>query len=232
MEYLKRFWPLYLITAAIFMCIALGADQAVTTIAENVPVHRDHIIVIDAGHGGEDGGANACNGKLESGINLQIALRLEDLCHLLGYKTVMIRRTDVSVYTEGKTLAAKKASDLRQRARIVNETENAILISIHQNTYSDSIYRGAQVFYAASSGSKELAMKIQSMICDSINRGSSRKVKPAEHVYLMRNIQKTGVLVECGFISNPQETKLLCSEGYQKKMCCVLICALSQHINA
>lgn len=232
MEYLKRFWPLYLITAGIFVCLALGADRAVTTIAEHTPVHRNHIIVIDAGHGGEDGGANACNGKSESEINLRIALKLEDLCHLLGYKTVMIRRTDISVYTEGKTIAAKKASDLRERTRIVNDTENAILISIHQNTYSDSIYRGAQVFYAASVGSKELATKIQSVICDSVNKGSNRKVKPAEHVYLMRNIQKTGVLVECGFISNPQEAELLCSEGYQKKLCCVLICALSQYINA
>lgn len=232
MKYVKKFWPLYLLTAVIFVFAAIGADRAVTTIAENTPVARDHVIVIDAGHGGMDGGATSCTGVLESRINLEIALKLNDLCHLLGYQTVMIRTADVSVYTEGNTIAAQKASDLRQRVRIVNETEKAILISIHQNTFSESRYSGAQVFYATTQGSQGLANRMQEIFVSALNPGSIRKEKVASNVYLMQHIQKTGVLVECGFLSNPEEEALLRSGEYQNRICCVIVSALSQYLHA
>lgn len=231
MKYLKRFLPLYMVTALLFVTVVMGTDRAITTVAQYIPVQRTRTIIIDAGHGGEDGGASSCTGVLESGINLEIALRLEDLCHLLGYQTRMIRRTDVSVYTEGKTLSAKKASDLRQRVRMVNETEGAILVSIHQNTYIDSRYAGAQVFYAKTSGSMDLAKLLQLNFCNTLKQSGSRQAKEADNIYLMRHIEKTGVLVECGFLSNPQEEKLLQDGDYQKKLCCIIVCSLSQYIN-
>lgn len=232
MKYLKRFWSLYLITAIVFISLSVGADRAVTTIAQNTPIPRHHTIIIDAGHGGEDGGATAVNGVLESEINLQIAIKMRDLCHFLGYQTRMVRTTDVSVYTEGNTLAAKKASDLRQRVHIVNQTENAILISIHQNTFTDSRYHGAQVFYSESEGSRDFAAMLQQQLCKYLNPGSNRQEKKADHVYLMRNIRKTGILVECGFISNPEEAEKLLDAEYQRKLCSVIVCCLSGYINA
>ena len=135
MKYIMRFWPLYLLMVISFSFVLMFGSKAITIMAENIPLPREHVIVIDAGHGGEDGGATSCSGVLESDINLAIALRLNDLCHLLGYETRMIRTTDISVYTEGTTLAAKKASDLRQRVRIINDTPNAILVSIHQTHF-------------------------------------------------------------------------------------------------
>lgn len=229
--YLQKFWPLYLITAVICLVATIGANETVTTLAENTPVERGVTVVIDAGHGGEDGGAMSCTGILESQINLDIALRLRDLCHLLGYKTHMIRTSDVSVYTEGKSLAAKKVSDLRQRVRIVNETENGILISIHQNTFPVGKYSGAQVFYNDEEGAMELARRMQAAFVQTINPGSNRKCKPSDGIYLMEKVDRPAVLVECGFISNPTEEMLLRTQTYQLKICCVIACSLCSFLN-
>lgn len=212
----------YILIVCIFLSATYLCSEATSTIADLIPVEREHTIVIDAGHGGEDGGAASCTGRSESAYNLEIALKLNDLMHLLGYDTVMIRDTDISVYTEGETIARKKVSDLKERVRIVRETENAILISIHQNTFSDSRYSGAQVFYAPAGESEALAKQIQLSFSQTLNPGSTRQCKPAEGVYLMRNIDCTGVLVECGFLSNPTEEARLRSDEYQKKLCCVI----------
>lgn len=232
MKYWKKFWLLYLITGVLFVFSALSTESFIETIAENTPVPHNYTIIIDPGHGGIDGGATSCTGVLESQINLEIGLRLNDLCHLMGYHTIMTRTSDVSIYTEGNSIAAKKASDLRQRVKIVNDTENAVLISIHQNIFSDSQYSGAQVFYADTQGSIELAQILQAAFVESINTGSSRKAKAASSIYLMQHIQKTGILVECGFLSNPEEEAKLRSENYQKEICCVIVSALSKYLSA
>ena len=216
------FLPFYLL--AVILCIGLahGGSQAVTTLGESAPVPREHTIIIDAGHGGIDGGATSCTGILESTINLQIALRLDDLMHFLGYQTYMIRTTDTSIYTQGNTIAAQKVSDLKERVRIVNETEDAILISIHQNTFSDSRYGGAQVFYPKTDGSKELASAMQGALITIANPDSKRVCKKADGVYLMEHIEQTGILIECGFLSNPEEEALLRRDDYQKKLCGII----------
>lgn len=216
------FLPFYLL--AVILCIGLahGGSQAVTTLGESAPVAREHTIIIDAGHGGIDGGATSCTGILESTINLQIALRLDDLMHFLGYQTYMIRTTDTSIYTQGNTIAAQKVSDLKERVRIVNETEDAILISIHQNTFSDSRYGGAQVFYPKTDGSKELASAMQGALITIANPDSKRVCKKADGVYLMEHIEQTGILIECGFLSNPEEEALLRRDDYQKKLCGII----------
>ena len=223
--------PFYLLALISVVGLSSWGSRMVEVSVAESPIQRGTYMVIDAGHGGPDGGATSCTGVLESQINLEIAKKLNDLFHLLGHETVMIRTTDTSIYTEGSTIAAQKVSDLKERVRISNETENAILISIHQNTFSDSRYGGAQVFYAATEGSQELASLLQSSLIASVNEGSSRKCKKADSVYLMQHINCTGVLVECGFLSNPQEEALLRSDAYQRKLCCVIASAISQYIN-
>ena len=219
--------PWYLLIAILFIAIAAGTDQAVTTVVQRTPVERKHILILDAGHGGVDGGATSCTGVLESQINLEIALKLQDMFHLLGHKTLMIRTSDVSIYTSGETIAAKKISDLRERVRIVNETEHAILISIHQNTFSDSQYRGAQVFYPSTAGSQKLAEQLQNALIRTLNPTSNRKAKKAQGVYLMEHIVQTGILVECGFLSNPSEEAELRDPEYQTKLCAVIAATIS-----
>ncbi len=230
MKYVKRFWPLYLLTALVFVGFVSWGSRSVTTIAENQPIPRSHVIIIDAGHGGEDGGATSCSGVLESSINLEIALKLNDLMHFLGFQTRMIRTSDVSVYTEGDTIGAKKISDLKQRVKIVNETEGGILISIHQNTFPQGKYSGAQVFYS-DRVAMPLAKAMQSAFTSTINPGSNRKSKQASGVYLMQRVNRPGLLVECGFLSNPQEEANLRAGEYQQKICCVIGCTLSQMLS-
>ena len=230
-QYLLRLWPLYLLLCVIFIVLLHFGNDAISVMAENRPIARQNILVIDAGHGGEDGGATSCSGRLESQYNLEIAVILNDLCHLLGYETKMIRTEDISVYTQGTTLAAKKVSDLRQRVSIVNNTENAILVSIHQNTFSDQRYSGAQVFYSATDGSKELAQYLQTNLLK-IDFKNKRQEKKASGIYLMQHVQKTAVLVECGFLSNPEEEAKLRGKEYQKQICCAIVSAIDRYINA
>lgn len=223
------FVPMYLLALIFFIGLAMGGSEAVTVISRRQPVQRQHTYVIDAGHGGIDGGATSCTGVLESNLNLQIALRLDDMMHLLGLDTVMVRTTDISVYTQGTTIAAQKVSDLKERVRIINETPNAILVSIHQNTFSDSRYDGAQVFYAPDEDSKDLATAMQGALIQNLNPGSNRAPKTSNGIYLMQHIQRCGILIECGFLSNPEEEAKLRSDAYQKSLCAVIASTLSTY---
>lgn len=220
----------YCTVICLFLFGTVLGNHTVATISEMIPMERMHRVVIDPGHGGEDGGAVSCTGKNESTFNLQIALRLNDLLHLIGYDTVMIRTTDVSVYTAGQTIAQKKVSDLKQRVRIVERTYNPVLVSIHQNTFPEGKYRGAQVFYSGSAGSDALAKQMQDLLVSSLNPGSSRKAKQGSGIYLLDKITVPGVLVECGFLSNYQEEALLGTADYQKKLCCVISVCLAQFL--
>lgn len=223
---------MYLLIVSVIMAATYWGSAATSVIAQMIPVERAHTIVVDAGHGGEDGGATSCTGVLESALNLDIAIRLNDLLHLLGYDTVMVRTTDKSVYTQGDTIAAKKVSDLKQRVALVNGTENALLISIHQNTFSDSRYSGAQVFYGGAGESEVLASGLQTALTQTINPGSNRMCKKADGIYLMQHIDCTGVLIECGFLSNPVEEAKLRTGEYQKKLCCVIAATVGQFLEA
>lgn len=223
----KSLLPVYLLVLIGFFMIAVGGSRAVTAWSASAPVTERKTVVIDAGHGGVDGGATSCTGVLESQFNLEIAVKLNDLMHLLGIQTYMIRETDCSIYTQGDTIAQKKISDLRERVRIVNSIEDSVLISIHQNHFSDSKYSGAQVFYPATTASRELSTRLQESIKNTLNPGSRRSIKKADGIYLMQHINCPGALIECGFLSNPQEEYLLRSKAYQQKMCSVIACTVS-----
>jgi len=230
-ELIVAMLPFYLLAVIIFVGIAKAGSDAVTAISQNLPPEREHTVIIDPGHGGIDGGATSCTGVLESAINLEIALRLNDLVRFLGYETVMIRTTDTSIYTEGNTIAAQKISDLKERVRIVNDASRGVLVSIHQNTFSDSRYGGAQVFYANTDGSKDLANAIQTAFVGALNHGSKRTCKKSTGIYLMEHIRATGVLIECGFLSNPTEEAKLRSRDYQQKLCIVISASLSEYLS-
>lgn len=222
----KRRGLVYPITIlAVLACAYLGS-RCVTVFSENQPFQRSRCILIDAGHGGLDGGASSAGGIPESRYNLEIALRLRDLLHLLGYETGMIRTEDVSVYTTGETIAQKKVSDLKERVRIANETPNAILLSIHQNYFPDPRYSGAQVFYPGTEGSDRLADSVQSVLCSALDPSNRRQPKKCSGIYLMEKIRCTGLLIECGFLSNPREEANLRSPGYQQKLCAAIASGL------
>lgn len=226
------FLPFYLLVVIGLLGLTKLGSETVTAVTLRRPLERSCTVIIDAGHGGVDGGATSCTGVLESQINLDIALRLEDLLHLLGIDTLMIRRTDESVYTEGNTIGAKKISDLKNRVRTVQETQGAVLVSLHQNTFSDTRYSGAQVFYGAAGESLRLAKELQQVFVSFLNPGSRRQPKTAKGIYLMDHINCTGILVECGFLSNPEEEAMLRSREYQQKICAVIGTTLSRFLHA
>lgn len=220
----------YMAVILLTLTLASLGNRAVTVISQHLPPEREHCFVIDPGHGGMDGGATSCTGKPESAFNLEIGLRLRDLLNFLGYQTGMTRSTDVSIHTAGDTIAAKKMSDLKERVRICRETEGSILLSIHQNTFPDSRYSGAQVFYPGTPGSEDLANMLQQRLISTLNPGSRRECKRAEGVYLLEHIQCPGILIECGFLSNPAEEARLGDPEYQKEICCVIAVTAAEFV--
>ena len=222
--------PVYAVILSGILGLVFLGNKVVTAVSTSAPIQNRKTVIIDAGHGGEDGGATSCTGVLESQINLEIALKLDDLMHLLGINTLMIRTTDCSIYTKGESIAQKKVSDLKERVRIVNETEDGFLVSIHQNHFSNEKYSGAQVFYAPTDGSKDVAGVLQKSLIQTINPDSNRGIKKADSVYLMQHIDCPGILIECGFLSNHREEYLLRDVEYQRKLCSVIACTLSNHL--
>ena len=223
--------PFYILVVSCFLLITLLGDRAVTVSKLNNLIYTGKSIIIDAGHGGEDGGATSCTGVLESQINLEISLKLNDLLNILGIKTVMIRTDDRSVYTQGTTIAQKKISDLKERVRITNEVQNPILISIHQNYYTNSKYNGTQVFCNQDEESIQLAKTIQTACKENLNNQNNRKIKQAKGIYLMEKIQCTAVLIECGFLSNPEEEAKLRDSEYQKNLSAVIATTVCNHLD-
>lgn len=208
-----------------------SGKMAMDVFRKNAVDFRQHTVVIDPGHGGEDGGASTLDGKKESAYNLEIAVRLNDVMQLLGYRTQMIRCEDTAVYTKGETLAQKKADDLKQRVLIANQSENNVLVSIHQNHFSQPQYRGAQVFYAKNEQSQFLAQALQQSLVTALNPENNRKCKAGEGIYLLEKCKVCGVLVECGFLSNQAEASLLKKPDYQKKLACVIGSCIASNLS-
>lgn len=181
---------------------------------------QQHQLILDAGHGGEDGGAISLTGETESNINLAVVLRMDQLLGFYGIAPILLRDRDISLYDPGcETLRQKKISDIRNRVAAIEATENAVVISIHQNTFSNSAYHGAQTFFQAGEESKALAELVQSTIRNGVDPGNKRKVsKVANSVYLMKHITCPAILVECGFLSNPAEEEKLRRGGYQTQL--------------
>ena len=223
--------PVYLAVSAVILILTAMGNRTVTVMAMSAPVPDRRCIIIDPGHGDPDGGAVSCTGVFESSINLQISRRLCDLFRFLGYETMMTRETDSSVYTQGNTIGEKKISDLKERARLINATGNTILLSIHQNHYTDSRYGGAQMFWADTEGSRELAESLQRSFVTHLNPGSNRAAKKCQGIWLMDHVECPAVLVECGFLSNPAEEAKLRQPVYQQKICCVIVCSVSKHLS-
>lgn len=202
-----------------FVCSVLGAVHAVSVAAaqtENRPV-----IVLDAGHGGEDGGAVGVNGVEEKTANLAIALFVREKLEAAGYPVKMIRETDTAVGdTTLITLNERKRSDILYRTQIVNETENCIFVSIHQNFFEQSQYSGAQMFYSANNAkSADLAETIRRAVIEQVQPDNTRACKQAEsRVYILSHVDVPAVFAECGFLSNPEEAEKLCDKNYQKKL--------------
>ena len=217
-----------LVGTAVLLALALGRLNSLAKPAmEPSVVQRTGPLVLDAGHGGEDGGAVSLTGVPESQINLAIVLKLRDVLGLYGVDPILLRETDVSLHDgDAGTLREKKRSDLKNRVAAVEEVEGGILLSVHQNTYPSSRYHGTHVFYAPTEGSQALAERFQNSIKAALQPDNERAVKRIpDSVYIMNHVTCPAVLIECGFLTNPEEEALLRDEDYQRKLSAVIAAA-------
>ena len=225
--FLRQYAYVYLYAAAFFLACAAGLRHSVEVSGKLDPFPAHPVVVIDAGHGGMDGGTTGAAGTAEDEVNLAVSRRLNALLALCGCDTVMTRTRDESLATEGDTIRRQKQSDLQNRVALVNSLPAAVLISIHQNHFTDSRYCGPQVFW--SSGGELLARRAQSALNEAL--GGKREIKEASGVYLMERICHPGILVECGFLSNPSEEQKLRSDDYQKQLASVLAAAIVSYLH-
>lgn len=178
-------------------------------------------VIVDAGHGGFDGGTSAGDGTLEKEINLAVAKRLCALLRCIGMQTVMTREGDDSIHDPDCTsVRMQKISDIRNRMRIMEQTEDSIFVSIHQNHFTKAKYCGTQVFYSANDArSEQLALSIQTAVVSALQPENTRQIKKSgTEIYLLYHAVRPAVMVECGFLSNPDETQRLKTPEYQTQM--------------
>ena len=222
----------FIICIILFICILfllLSASKKVdrtasTELGEYLPT-----IVLDAGHGGEDGGAVSKSGLQEKDINLAIVKDLQQMLSSAGFRVIMTREDDCSIHDpSADTIRERKVSDLHNRLKIVHSFEDCLFISIHQNQFSDSRYSGAQMFFSTNHPeSKILAECLKESVVGFIQPNNTREIKPANSsIYLLWNAQRPSVLVECGFLSNPQESELLAQKEYQQKIAFSIYCGI------
>lgn len=232
----KKWTALYLITLlalfAIFAAI-LWQGSAVNA-SKNLELTQDRsfVMIIDPGHGGFDPGAVASDGTAESQVNLKIGLQMEEIARLLGVETDMTRREDVS--TESDSSAAvrqRKNSDLKNRVEHVNGISGGVLVSLHQNSLPQvpSVH-GAQVFYSETEGSRELAEAVQESLNAVVNDRAKEAKAAGSGVYLLKNAKIPAVLVECGFLSNNEETALLNTQAHQNRLALTILASVLNHL--
>lgn len=237
MIYLKKliYVVLPLIISVITFICTLTLRNPISAVKSTKQNANQPIVIIDAGHGGFDGGAVSDDGTVEKDINLSIALYLQEYLSIFNIKTIMIRETDCSVEDNGlNTIRQKKTSDLHNRMKIMEETDNAIFVSIHQNKFPDGKYSGTQVFYSPKTKdeSQVLAQTIQDYIVNTLQKDNKRQIKECgTSVFLMYNAVKPAVLVECGFLSNYEETQRLKSSEYQKKIAFCIAMGIQNYLS-
>ena len=195
----------------------INTSQTISTMA--VPV-TSKTIVIDAGHGGEDGGAVSSNGVSEADINLSIALKVQNLLEQSGANVVLTRSDENAIYDlDKKTLREKKNSDIKNRVAIGNSSSADIFVSIHLNKIAQSQYYGWQTFFKdGSEEGKKLATCIQNNLNEAIQRENKRVPLKISNIYIIKNVEIPTTIVECGFLSNPEEEELLQTDDYQNKL--------------
>ncbi len=223
----------YISFLALFLCVSLllaaicERGTRALRIAD-AATDTQPVIILDAGHGGEDGGATGTNGVLEKDLNLSITRTLADLLRTAGYTVIETRTEDRLLCAEGTPKGHRKQGDLENRLRFTEEHPNSVLISLHMNTFPNDSCRGAQVWYSQNDDrSLSWAQALQTKIRDELQPTNHRKVKAAtSSIYLLRHAKTPAILIECGFLSTPDECEALTSDAYKKALALVIFSAI------
>lgn len=228
-------WKYIIISIAVLITslLILKVKNEAADVMEYMPV-ANKIIVLDAGHGGIDPGAmNNDKTILEKDVNLAITKKLRDLLEASGATVIMTRDKDVSLYEEdgNKTIRQKYNENLRNRKNIIDQSDADVFVSIHLNAFEQSKYYGAQTFYPkGKDDGKELAQFIQDELKRVVDQDNDRKIKPRDDIYLLKNTTMPSVLIECGFLSNEKESKLLADSKYQDKVAWAIYVGIQKYL--
>lgn len=227
---------LFSVLSTLIIVLAIGIRYvSLNDVIETVSETDEITVIIDPGHGGIDGGTSARDGTVEKDINLSIALKLRDILDAMEINTVMTRIDDRSIHDNGlETIRSQKISDIKNRLKIIETTPNAIFVSIHQNHFDNPKYYGTQVFYSKNNPeSKLLADVIRTNITRNLQPDNKREIKQTgKDIYLLYHSSAPSVMVECGFLSNEEDTNLLKDENYQQEFAFFTALGISEYINS
>ena len=221
-----------LMVALLFVSMVLIAKEAAEFVtSQRTAGPNPNLVVIDAGHGADDGGKVGINGAVEKDINLIIALRVKELLDAQGVDVVMTRENDAGLYP--KTGDNRKIRDMQKRVELINKQRPALTVSIHQNSYTEESVSGAQTFYmTGSEEGKRAAEILQEQMIITLAPDKERVAKENGSYYLLKHVDGPIVIAECGFLSNAKEAELLCNEEYQEKVAWAIHLGILRYLNS
>ncbi len=225
------------LTAAMIGCFVLLAVCArVTehTLPTSAPVSDKPVIVIDAGHGGLDSGAVGKSGLLEKDVNLAVVKYLQQFLEISGFETVLTRSEDISIYDPGtEGIRNQKLSDMDNRLEIIQSYPDSIFLCVHQNNFTDPKYFGAQMFYNNNNPNNRTLAQIMQNRFAILQPDNDREIKlSGDELFLLKSNINPSLMIECGFLSNPEEEALLATEEYRQKIAFTIYCGVIEYIDA
>ena len=221
---------LVLLSTIVAVVTKIHGDELLNVQADAIPY--DKIVILDAGHGGEDPGAIGATGVYEKDLNLALALEMGKIFEEKGYIVIYTRTDDRLLYNEDENIKGmRKIADLKNRCKVAERYPNSLFISIHMNSFGSEKYSGLQVYYAENNeNSRILADSIQNRVVNDLQKDNKRVIKPGKDMYLLENIANTAVLIECGFLTNKNECKKLSEKEYQKELSFSIVCGIIEYI--
>ena len=222
---MRLFRRIFVVIIAFLQLFTVSCDTYTQATAQET------VLIIDAGHGGEDVGAVGVNGVFEKDINLEISRMIHDELAKHGYTVVLTRDEDRLLYTEEENIKGiRKICDLRNRVKIFNSYDSAVVISVHMNTFSSSKYSGAQIYHSENEMSRLLAERVRASLKETLQPDNKRPLKPSNEIYILKNTKHPIILVECGFLSNPAECEKLSQKEYQKQLSFSIVCGIIKYM--
>lgn len=217
---------IFLTSSYLFATYIVNSDQTTETYISG----NNKTIIIDAGHGGEDVGAIGTNNVYEKDLNMQISIKLGDYLKAAGFNVIYTRSEDCLLYTEEQNIKGmRKIYDLKNRVAIANSYSDAIFISIHMNSFGQQNCSGLQIYHSANTASQNIASSVQNSVKSLLQPNNRRNIKSGEGIYVLENSSIPSILIECGFISNPEECEKLCQKEYQKELCFAILCGIIEY---
>ncbi|MBQ8357134.1 MAG: N-acetylmuramoyl-L-alanine amidase [Clostridia bacterium] len=229
------FGALFLVATLVLSVLFRITEQVfLPDTAADTEVSERPVIILDAGHGGEDGGATGTNGVLEKDLNLSLSTGLATLLRLAGYTVVETRTEDKLLYSEGTQKGHKKQGDLTNRLAFTEQYPDSVFISIHMNTFPNQSCEGVQVWYSQNhEASKAWAQAVQNQISTLLQPDNHRKIKAAtSNIYILRHAQTPAILIECGFLSTPAECERLCDPQYRQALSLAFFSAITEKLDS